>query len=167
MLKYKKEITTTLRKQYNTRGKDEFRCYYDNAYKLIDDFRDYKEQTVINPTITETQKIENATTVANNIKQIWMSVDPDMAIFPRNMVSNPDSIEDNFYRPHLNLLIKNLNLPKDKQSKRIQASTIKSRMCTFSVFCRFLTNRGVFINIPLNCLSRTMLKTQELNFQLK
>lgn len=82
MLNYKKEITTTLRKQYNTRGKDEFRCYYDNAYKLIDDFRHYKEQTVINPTITETQKIENATTVANNIKQIWTSVDPEMAIFP-------------------------------------------------------------------------------------
>ena len=38
-----------------------------------------------------------------------------MGVFPRNFQNDPDLIEDNFYRPHLNVLIANMNLPKEKQ----------------------------------------------------
>ena len=53
--------------------------------------------------------------MANTVKQIWRAVDVNMGVFPRNFLNDPDLIEDNFYRPHLNVLIANMNLPKEKQ----------------------------------------------------
>ena len=39
LLKYKKELTTALRKRFMTPGKSVFRYYYDSALKVIEDFK--------------------------------------------------------------------------------------------------------------------------------
>ena len=39
LLKYKKELTTALRKRFMTPGKSAFRHYYDTALKVIEDFK--------------------------------------------------------------------------------------------------------------------------------
>ena len=105
--------------------------------------------------------------MVNNVKQICREVDVNMGVFPRNFLNDPDLIEGNFYRPHLNVLIANMNLPKAKQLVHIQASTIKSKLCSLAVFARFLINRGIFINIKYNSLTRIITKVQELNSSLK
>ena len=71
LLKYKKELTTTLRKQFMIPGKSIFRYYYDSALKVIEDFKVYKEDASTNPVRTSKQQIENVATMANNIKQVW------------------------------------------------------------------------------------------------
>ena len=60
-----------------------------------------------------------------------------------------------------------MNLPKAKQTVHIQASKIKSKLCSLAVFARFLINRGIFINIRYNSLTRIITKVQELNSSLK
>ena len=106
--------------------------------------------------------------MANTVKQIWRAVDVNMGVFPRNFLNDPDLIEDNFYCPHLmNILIANMNLPKANQTVHIQASTIKSKLWSLAVFARFLINRGIFINIRYNSLTRIITKVQELNSSLK
>ena len=167
LLKYKKELTTTLRKRFMIPGKSIFRYYYDSALKVIEDFKVYKEDASTNPVRTSKQQIENVATMANNIKQVWREIDVDLSIFPRNFLSDADMIEDNFYRPHLKELIRNLNLPKEQQTAHIQASTIKSKLCSLSVFCRFLITRRIYINITFNALTRIIAKIQELNLSLK
>lgn len=49
LLKYKKELTTALRKRFMTPGKSVFRHYYDTALKVIEDFKRQKEDTSSNP----------------------------------------------------------------------------------------------------------------------
>lgn len=78
-----------------------------------------------------------------------------------------DMIEDNFFHLHLEVLIKNLNLPKEQQTPHIQSSTIKLKLCSLSVFCQFLITRGIYINIHFNALTRVTAKIQELNSSLK
>ena len=105
--------------------------------------------------------------MANNVKQIWREVDVNMGVFPRNFLNDPDLIENNFYHPHLNVLIANMNLPKAKKMVHIQASTIKSKLCSLAVFVHFLINRRIFINIRYNSSTRIITKVQELNSSLK
>ena len=105
--------------------------------------------------------------MANNVKQIWREVDVNTLVFPRNFLNDSDLIENNFYRPCLNMLIGNMNLPKEKQTVHIQASTIKSKLCSLAVFARFLINRSIFINIRYNFLTRIITKVQELSSSLK
>ena len=167
MLKFKKEIPTSLRKQYNIRDRNTFRYYYDEAIKTTHDFKNYKQESTTNPVQTSKQRNDNAQTMANNVKQIWREVDVNMGVFPRNFLNNSDLKEDNFYRPHLNVLIANMNLPKEKKTVHIQASTIKSKLCSLAVFAHFLINRRIFINIRYNSLARIINKLQELNSSLK
>ena len=105
--------------------------------------------------------------MANNVKQIWREVDVNTLVFPRNFLNDSDLIENNFYRPRLNMLIGNMNLPQEKQTVHIQASTIKSKLCSLAVFARFLINRSIFINIRYNFLTRIITKVQELSSSLK
>ena len=153
---YKKEITTALRRQYNIPDRNIFRYYYDDAIKVIHDFKIYKQETSTNPVQTSKQRNERVQTMANNVKLVWREVDINMGVFPRDFLNDPDLIEDNFYRPHLNALIANINLPKAKQTVHIQASTIKSKLCSLAV-----------IKIRYNSLSRIIPKVQELNSSLK
>ena len=167
LLKFKKEIPTSLRKQYNIRDRNTFQYYYDEAIKATHDFKNYKQESTTNPVQTSKQRNDNAQTMANNVKQIWREVDVNMGVFPRNFLNNSDLIEDNFSRPHLNVLTANMNLPKEKKTVHIQASTIKSKLCSLAVFARFLINRRIFINIRYNSLTRIINKVQELNSSLK
>ena len=96
-----------------------------------------------------------------------MEVDPRGSIFRRNHLNYTDLIEDNFYRPYLNLLIKNKNLPKNERTYHIQASTIKLKLCSLTVFCKFLYNRGILIDISTANLKRIMSKVQELCSSLR
>ena len=52
LLKFKKEIPTSLRKQYNIQHRDTFRYYYNEAIKVIHDFKSYKQQSSTNPVQT-------------------------------------------------------------------------------------------------------------------
>ena len=65
------------------------------------------------------------------------------------------------------LLEQNLKLPKEEQTHHIQASTIKSKLLSVSTFCKFLYNRGIFINISTDELNRIQSKVQELCGSLK
>ena len=56
LLKYKKELTTALRKRFMTPGKSVFRHYYDSSLKVIEDFKRYKEDTSSNPVQTSKQQ---------------------------------------------------------------------------------------------------------------
>ena len=76
-------------------------------------------------------------------------------------------MEDNFYYPLKRSLEINSHLPKEEQTSHIQASTIKSKLCCLSVFCKFLTNRPIFINLKRADLTAITAKVQELNAALK
>ena len=80
MLKFKKEIPTSLRKQYNIRDRNTFWYYYDEAIKATHDFKNYKQESTTNPVQTSKQRNDNAQTMANNVKQIWREVDVNMEL---------------------------------------------------------------------------------------
>ena len=58
LLKFKKDIPTSLRKQYNMQDRDTFRYYYDEAIKVIHNFKNYKQETTTNPVQTSKQRID-------------------------------------------------------------------------------------------------------------
>ena len=132
LLLHKKEMTAQFRKRHNIHSKTEYRYYYDDSRKLLEDFQRYKQESQTNLTTSDKRNRDNAKTMANNVRDIWMEVDPRRSILPRNFLNDPNLIEDNFYRPYLKLILKNQNLPKEKH---IQPSTIKSKVCSLSVFC--------------------------------
>ena len=80
---------------------------------------------------------------------------------------DPNLIEDYIFRPQLQPLEQNLKLPKEEQMHHIQASTIKSKLLSVSTFCKFLYNRGIFININTDELNWVQSKVQELCSSLK
>ena len=125
-------MTAQFRKRHNIHSKTEYRYYYDDSRKLLEDFQRYKQESQTNLTTSVKRNRDNAKTMANNVRDIWMEVDPRRSILPRNFLNDPNLIEDNFYRPYLKLILKNQNLPKEKH---IQPSTIKSKVCSLSVFC--------------------------------
>ena len=90
------------------------------------------------------------------------SVDPNRQIFPENLLQDPDAIEDYFYQPLYLSLKQNLKLPKEEQSPHVQASTIKSKLCTMNAFLKFLLNQGIFINLRADEINRLTMKIQEL-----
>ena len=110
---------------------------------------------------------KQATQYRQNVSQVWAAVDPNLNIFPRSMLSNTDLIEDNFYYPLKHNLELNLKLPKEQRSSHIQASTIKSKLRSLSVFWRFLINCAVFIYLQSLDLEKIKSKVSELNVTLK
>ena len=58
LLKFKKDIPTSLRKQYNMQDRDTFRYYYDEAINVIHNFKNYKQETTTNPVQTSKQRID-------------------------------------------------------------------------------------------------------------
>ena len=167
LLKHKIEITVAFRKQYKLHNKLEFRYYYDDTKKLLNDFKTYRESTTTNPIHTTKSSTDNAAAMIKNIKQVWTAIDPARSIFSRNSLRDPDLIEDYFFRSQLQLLEQNLKFPREEQTHHIQASTIKSKLLSVSTFCKFLYNRGVFININSDELTRLQSKVQELCSSLK
>ena len=167
LLKNKIKITAKFRKDHRLFNKLEFRYYYDNPTKLLNDFKEYREVTSSNPISTTKSSTDNALTMVNNIRQVWTAIDPARSIFPRNFLRDPDLIEDYFFRPQLQLLEQNLKLLKEAQTHHIQASTIKSKLLCVSTFCKFLYNRGIFININTEELNHVQSKVRELCSTLK
>lgn len=104
LLKNKIEITAKFRKDHRLFNRLEFRYYYDNPTKLLNDFKEYREVTSSNPISTTKSSTDNALTMVNNIRQVWTAIDPARSIFPRNSLRDPDLIEDYFFRPQLTSL---------------------------------------------------------------
>ena len=148
-------MTSDFRKKHKLVNKFEYRFYYDDSNKLLQDFKQYLVVQV-------NHTVKQAAQYAADLRQVWTSVDINRAIFPRNYLRDPDGIEDYFYKPLYTSLLTNLKLPKEEESPHIQASTIKSKLCSVNVFLRFVTNRGIFINLTTDDISRLTLKIQEL-----
>ena len=159
LLQNKQEITAAFRKKYKVATED-FRYFYDSSKKLLNDFERY---LYINLHHTKGQ----AEQYKSNVADIWRCVDDEMAIFPRNFLSNTCLIEDNFYIPTRANLEKQMKLPKHERGHYIQASTIKSKLCAVSVLCRFLGNRSIFINLKRTDLVYIQAKVSELCSALK
>ena len=159
LLQNKQEITAAFRKKHKVAA-EQFRYYCESSRKVLNDFERY---LYINLHHTKVQ----AEQYRSNVADIWHCVDDEMAIFPRNFLSNPCLIEDNFYIPTRANLEKQMKLPKHERGHYIQASTIKSKLCTISVFCRFLGNRSVFINLKRTDLVMIQAKVSELCSALK
>ena len=139
LLKNKLEMSSEFRKKHKLHNRHDFRYYYENSNNILKDFKNY---LVVQVRYNQKQ----ASQYRNNVTQIWTAVDSNRAIFPRNYLRDTDILKDYFYRPLYVLLQESLKLPKEEQSPYIQAATIKSKLCLLSVFCRFLINRGLFIN---------------------
>lgn len=39
--------------------------------------------------------------MAKNVIQVWREIDKDLSIFPRNLLRDPDRIQDHFFTPHV------------------------------------------------------------------
>ena len=139
LLKNKLEMSSEFRKKHKLHNRHDFRYYYENSNNILKDFKNY---LVVQVRYNQKQ----ASQYRNNVTQIWTAVDSNRAIFPRNYLRDTDILKDYFYRPLYVSLQESLKLPKEEQSPYIQAATIKSKLCLLSVFCRFLINRGLFIN---------------------
>ena len=159
LLKHKQEITKQFRKKYKVET-EAFRYFYEDANKVLIDFESYLKHRVGH---NENQSQQ----YRQNVRQIWTSCDPNLAIFPKNYLTNTDLVEDNFYYPLKRSLEINSRLPKEEQTSHIQASTIKSKLCCLTMFSKFLTNRSIFINLTRADLSAIIAKVQELNAALK
>ena len=159
LLKHKQEITKQFRKKYKV-DTEAFRYFYEDANKVLIDFESYLKLRLGH---NENQSQQ----YRQNFRQIWTSCDPNLVIFPKNYLTNTDLVEDNFYYPLKRSLEINSRLPKEEQTSHIQASTIKSKLCCLSVFCKFLTNRSIFINLKRADLTAIIAKVQELNAALK
>ena len=155
MLKHKLDITSDFRKSHKIHNRHDFRYYYADSNDLVKDFENYLVVQI-------SHKPKQASQYQADVRQIWTAVDANRSIFPRNYLRDPDLIEDYFYRPLYVSLQENLKLPKEEQSPHIQASTIKSKLCSLSVFCRFLMNRGLYISLTIEDLQCLTLRVQEL-----
>ena len=160
LLKHKIEIDAKFRKTHRLQNRSEFRYYYNDANTILSDFKNYL-------IVQLSHDKKNSDQYANNVRQVWTSVDPNREIFPKNMLQDPDAIEDYFYQPLCFSLKQNLKLPKEQQSPHVQAATIKSKLCSMNVFLRFLLNRGIFINLRVDEINRMTMKIQELCASLK
>ena len=160
LLKHKIEIDAQFRKTHRLQNRSEFRYYYNDANTILSDFKNYL-------IVQLSHNKKNSDQYANNVRQVWASVDPNRQIFPKNILQDPDAIEDYFYQPLYVSLKLNLKLPKEEQSPHVQAATIKSKLCSMNVFLRFLLNRGIFINLRADEINRMAMKIQELCASLK
>lgn len=153
-------MSSEFRKKHKLHNRHDFRYYYENSNNILKDFENYLVVQV-----RHNQK--QASQYRNNVTQIWTAVDSNRAIFPRNYLRDTDILKDYFYRPLYVSLQENLKLPKEEQSPYIQAATIKSKLCSLSVFCRFLINRSLFINLTIEDIQHLILKVKELCKSLK
>ena len=153
-------MSSEFRKKHKLHNRHDFRYYYENSNNILKDFENYLVVQV-----RHNQK--QASQYRNNVAQIWTAADSNRAIFPRNYFRDTDILKDYFYRPLYVSLQENLKLPKEEQSPYIQAATIKSKLCSLSVFCRFLINRSLFINLTIEDIQHLILKVKELCKSLK
>ena len=160
LLKHKIEIDAQFRKTYRLQKRSEFRYYYNDANTILSDFKNYL-------IVQLSHNKKNSDQYANNVRQVWTSVDPNCQIFPKNLLQDPDAIEDYFYQPLYVSLKQNLKLPKEEQSPHVQTATIKSKLCAMNVFLKFLLNRGIFINLRTDEINRMTMKIQEFRASLK
>ena len=92
LLKHKIEIDAQFRKSHRLQNRSEFRYYYSDANTLLSDFKNYL-------IVQLSHDKKNSDQYANNVRQVWTSVDPNRQIFPKNVLQDPDAIEDYFYQP--------------------------------------------------------------------
>ena len=92
LLKHKIEIDAQFRKTHRLQNRSEFRYYYNDANTILSDFKSYL-------IVQLSHNKKNSDQYANNFRQVWASVDPNRQIFPKNILQDPDAIEDYFYQP--------------------------------------------------------------------
>ena len=92
LLKHKIEIDAQFRKTHRLQNRSEFRYYYNDANTILSDFKNYL-------IVQLSHNKKNSDQYANNVRQVWASVDPNRQIFPKNILQDPDAIEDYFYQP--------------------------------------------------------------------
>ena len=92
LLKHKIEIDAQFRKTHPLQNRSEFRYYYNDANTILSDFKNYL-------IVQLSHNKKNSDQYANNVRQVWASVDPNRQIFPKNILQDPDAIEDYFYQP--------------------------------------------------------------------
>jgi len=63
----------------------------------------------------------------------------------KNRLKTVDEIEDYFFYPHFNKLLEQLELPEEKRTKHIQASTISSKLTSLNHFVLFLVSRHIYV----------------------
>ena len=158
LLKHKIEIDAQFRKSHRLQNRSEFRYYYSDANTLLSDFKNYL-------IVQLSHDKKNSDQYANNVRQVWTSVDPNRQIFPKNVLQDPDAIEDYFYQP-LYVSLKQLEIT-ERGRKSPCTSRYKSKLCSINVFLRFLLNRGIFINLRADEINRMTMKIQELCASLK
>ena len=56
--------------------------------------KDFKNQVV---QLNHNKK--NSDQYANNVRQVWTSIEPNHSNFPRNLLQDTDAIKDYFYQP--------------------------------------------------------------------
>jgi len=70
----------------------------------------------------------------------------------KNRLKTVDEIEDYFFYPHFNKLLEQLELPEEKRTKHIQASTISSKLTSLNHFVLFLVSRHIYVGQLYVCL---------------
>ena len=78
LLKHKIEIDAQFRKSHRLQNRSEFRYYYSDANTLLSDFKNYL-------IVQLSHDKKNSDQYANNVRQVWTSVDPNRQIFPKNV----------------------------------------------------------------------------------
>lgn len=158
LLKYRCKINAEKRKSLRIPKSDPFRHYYKNAVDLFKDYKVYLMKAC-------SKSVKNANETIASCKAVWMTFDTSMCLTP-NQMGNPDSIEDNFVLPHIQLLKNARENPEHKQP-HLQATTVQSKLNSVASLLTFSKVRMVFFGINFQQIEILLLKLKQLAEFLK
>ena len=103
LLKNKLPLTTQKKQEYGLPSNTTLKFHYDNVDLFLDDYKEYMMKF-------QDQKTKPVEQYILDIKDVWMSVDQTMRLFP-NGLKQHEMIESCFYLPQKRKLLEN----KDKE----------------------------------------------------
>ena len=133
--------------------------HYDNVDLLLDDYKEYMMKF-------QDQKTKPVEQYILDIKDVWMSVDQTMCLFP-NGLKQHEMIESCFYLPQKRKLLENKDKEVQEQECHIQAKTIKSKLNNVVRMLKFFQDRSIFAGFNRNELHASQQFLRELRTGLK
>lgn len=103
-----------------------FKFHYKSAEKLLDDFEHYLR-------CFKSLKETTSKQYMNDVKHIWVCVDPNLSLHPNHLVE-PEHIESRFFMPEKQKLQENKDGSPSKQTRHLGRHH-KKQTIKFKAFC--------------------------------
>lgn len=75
---------------------------------------------------------------------IWSKVDPSMSL-TENCLRDMADVEDFYFYPKINEIMRQLKLPEEQRTKHVQASTLSGKLSSLTYLTDFVASRNIYI----------------------